>query len=44
LSFIANDGTANRDKIKNLEIHTDEIDRIVSKKNIIDKKIQLLDK
>ena len=41
MSSIANDDTANRDKIKNLEIHTDEIDRIVSKKNIIHKKIQL---
>ena len=41
MSSIANDDTVNRDKIKNLEIHTDEIDRIVSKKNIIHKKIQL---
>ena len=41
MSSIANGDTANRDKIKNLEIHTDEIDRIVSKKNIIHKKIQL---
>ena len=30
-----------KDKIKNLKIHTDEINKIVNKKNIIHKKIQL---
>jgi hypothetical protein len=37
----ANDNTANEDKIKNLKIHNDEVNKIVSKKNIIHKKIQL---
>ncbi|HEX7259272.1 MAG TPA: hypothetical protein VF242_14550 [Nitrososphaeraceae archaeon] len=41
MSSPANDNIANKDKIKNLKINTDEIDRIVSKKNIIHKKIQL---
>ena len=30
-----------KDKIKNLKIHTDEINKFVNKKNIIHKKIQL---
>ena len=37
----ANDNTANEDKIKNLKIHNYEVNKIVSKKNIIHKKIQL---
>ncbi len=36
-----NNNIANKDKIKNLKSNTDEIDRIVSNKNIIHKKIQL---
>ncbi len=37
----SNDNIVYKDKIKNLKIHTDEVERIVSKKNIIHKKIQL---
>jgi hypothetical protein len=37
----ADHNIANKDKIKNLEIHTDEINKVISKKNIIHKKIQL---
>jgi hypothetical protein len=35
------DDLVNRDKIKNLKMHIHEINKIVSKKNIIHKKIQL---
>jgi hypothetical protein len=35
------DSVTHKDKIKNLKIHTDEINKIVNKKNIIHKKIQL---
>jgi hypothetical protein len=35
-----NDNTANEDRIKNLKIHNDEVNKIVSKKNI-HKKIQI---
>jgi hypothetical protein len=35
------DDPVNRDKIKNLKMHIHEINKIVSKKNIIHKKIQL---
>ena len=35
------DDIVNKDKIKNLKIHIDEINKIVNKKNIIHKKIQL---
>ena len=35
------DDIVNKDKIKNLKIHSDEINKIVNKKNIIHKKIQL---
>ena len=35
------DSVTHKDKIKNLKIHTGEINKIVNKKNIIHKKIQL---
>jgi hypothetical protein len=35
------DDIVNKDEIKNLKIHIDEINKIVNKKNIIHKKIQL---
>ena len=41
LSSSNHDDLINKDKIKNLKIHVDEINKIVNKKNIIHKKIQL---
>ena len=41
LSSSNHDDLVNKDKIKNLKIHIDEINKIVNKKNIIHKKIQL---
>jgi hypothetical protein len=36
-----NDNISDKDKIKNLKIHFDEVNKIISKRNIIHKKIQL---
>jgi hypothetical protein len=41
LSSPNHDDIVNKDEIKNLKIHIDEINKIVNKKNIIHKKIQL---
>ena len=35
------DDIVNKEKIKNLKIHIDEVNKIANKKNIIHKKIQL---
>jgi hypothetical protein len=36
-----NDNISDKDKIKNLKINFDEVNKIISKRNIIHKKIQL---
>ena len=36
-----NDNISDKDKIKNLKIHFDEVNKIISKRNIVHKKIQL---
>ena len=35
------DDIVNKEKLKNLKIHVDKINKLTSKKNIINKKIQL---